>query len=136
MIEVVHLIPALWRWFINIAWVRYITGRRAPEVPVPEAIGTPNTEFPDEEKGVYDDEPSYTDELPLLEKTEKHDYSDETTEYGELQIPRFYSAAVPCMPTDPPTPAFRLPWGEQYFRTPHLYRPSVFKPKRHLIFVL
>lgn len=87
MIELIHLTPGFWRWLINIKWVRYITGRPAPEIPGPEEMGTPDTEFIDEKQETIDDQSSFTDELPLLGKTQKPDHSDETTENGQSQLP-------------------------------------------------
>jgi hypothetical protein len=86
LIEVAHLVPGFWRWLINLAWVRYITGRPVPEVPGPEEIGTPETEFIDEKKGSIDDESSFMDQLPLLGKTQKPDHLVETTEHGQFQL--------------------------------------------------
>jgi len=84
MIEVARLVPALWRWFINVHWVRYITGRRAPKVLSPEETGSPATEFIHEKKGSVDSESDFMDELPLLDKTQEPDHSSGATEYDTL----------------------------------------------------
>ncbi|KAF9781525.1 hypothetical protein BJ322DRAFT_1076724 [Thelephora terrestris] len=84
MIEVGRLAPRLWRWFINIHWVRYITGRRAPRVPGPEEMGSPAPDFVDEKEGTADDESGLVYELPLLGKTREADDLEETTEHVTL----------------------------------------------------
>jgi hypothetical protein len=89
-------------------------------VPGSEEMGTPDTEFPDEKKVMDDDEPSYTDELPLLEKTRKRDHSDETTEYGEPQIPRLCSTIFLRTPADPPPSILGS------IKLPHLYLSPLF----------
>lgn len=87
LIELAHLTPRFWRWLINLTWVRYVTRRPAPGVPGPEEIGSPDTEFLDEKKGIIDDQSSFMDELPLLGRTQKSDHSDEITEKGQSQFP-------------------------------------------------
>lgn len=123
-IELVHIAPCFWRWWINIAWVRYITGRPAPEVPGPEEIGTLDTEFDDEKKEIIDDESSFTDELPLLGKTEKIDHSYGTAEHGQSQLSHPYSSTFIRIfsPYDlllpPPFPPFAN-------RNPLSHRPAI-----------
>jgi hypothetical protein len=87
VIEAAHSAPDLWRWLINLAWIRRITGRPAPKVPGPEEMGTPHTELIDwqkhEKKGSIDSQSSLVAELPLLGKAQKPDHSNEATEYGQ-----------------------------------------------------
>lgn len=102
MIETARLIPALWRWFINLHWVRYITGRRAPKVPSPEELGSPATEFTNEKKGTVDSESDFMDELPLLDKTQEPDNSGDTTEYGQSKLSRsYFSIFLPASAISP-----------------------------------
>jgi hypothetical protein len=86
LIEVTHSAPALWRWFIDLRWVRFITRRPAPEVPSPEEMGTPNAEFidwqNDEKKGTVDSQTSFVAEQPRLGKT-RPDHPKGATEYGQ-----------------------------------------------------
>ena len=51
LIEVFHLAPDLWHWFINLPLVRFITRRPAPEVPSPEEMGIPSIESIDWQNG-------------------------------------------------------------------------------------
>jgi hypothetical protein len=87
IIEVSHLVPDMWRWFINLVWVRFITRRPAPEVPSPEEMGTPNVEFVDwqngEKKGTVDSQTSFVTEQPRLGRTQQPDRSKGVTEYGQ-----------------------------------------------------
>ena len=87
LIEVAHSAPILWRWFINLRWVRFITRRPAPEVPSPEEMGTPNAEFIDwqnnEKKGTVDSQTNFVAEQPRLGKTQA-DHSGGATEYGQF----------------------------------------------------
>lgn len=85
MIELAHLAPGFWRWLINLALVRRITGRPAPEVPGPEEMGTPDAESVDQKKEIIDDQSSFVDDLPLLEKTQKFDFPEGTAEHGQSQ---------------------------------------------------
>ena len=70
LIEVSHLAPDLWRWFINLPLVRFITRRPAPEVPSPEEFGVPSAECIDqqnsEKKGTVDGQFSTVIEQPRL----------------------------------------------------------------------
>lgn len=70
MIEVAHSTPRFWRWFIDLRWIRFITGRRAPRVPGPEEKGTPEVDTVDwqnvEKKGIVDDQTSFVAEQPRL----------------------------------------------------------------------
>ncbi|KAF9645472.1 hypothetical protein BDM02DRAFT_3271660, partial [Thelephora ganbajun] len=88
IIELAHLTPELWRWLINPSWVRYITRRPVSEIPDPEEIGTPNSEFVDwqnnEKKGTIDSQSSFTTEQPWLGRTKQPDSPKEVTEYHAL----------------------------------------------------
>lgn len=86
LIEVSHSAPDLWRWFINLAWIRFITGRSVPQVPGPEEMGTPTTEFIDwqnEKKGSANSRTSFTAEQPQLGATQQLDHSNGVTEHGQ-----------------------------------------------------
>jgi hypothetical protein len=87
LIEVSHSAPDLWRWFINLPWVRFITRRSAPQVPSPEEMGTPDAEFVDwqnnEKKGTVNSRSSFVAEQPRLGKTQNPDRSKGATEYGQ-----------------------------------------------------
>jgi len=87
LIEVSHSAPQLWRWLINLVWVRYITGRAASEVSDPEEMGTPNLEFVDlqnnEKKGTVDSQSSFTADQPRLGMTQVPNHAKEVTEYGQ-----------------------------------------------------
>lgn len=87
IIEVSHSAPDLWRWFINLAWVRFITGRSAPQAPGQEEMGTPNTEFVDwqnnEKKGTGNSRTSFTADQPRLGVTQQVDNSHGVTEHGQ-----------------------------------------------------
>lgn len=67
MIEVAHSAPQLWRWFINLRWIRFITRRPARKASSPEEMGTSEAEFIDwqqsEKKGTAD---SFVAEVPRL----------------------------------------------------------------------
>lgn len=100
MIELTHSAPDLWRWFINLRWVRFITGRPAPEVLSPEEMGTPDAEFIDwqknEKKGTVDSQSSFVTEQPWLGKAQQPNHSKDPTEkgpteYGQSQVPRPFS---------------------------------------------
>ena len=87
LIEVSHSAPDLWRWFINLPLVRFITRRPAPQVPSPEEMGTPDAEFIDwqnnEKKGTADSQSSFVTEQPRLGKTQHPDRSEGATEFGQ-----------------------------------------------------
>ena len=87
IIEVSHSVPDLWRWFINLAWVRFITGRSARETPGPEEMGTPDAEFVDwqknEKKGTVDSQSSFVADQPRLGITQQPDRSKGVSEYGQ-----------------------------------------------------
>ena len=91
LIEVSHSAPDLWRWFINLPWVRFITRRPAPRVPSPEEMGTPDAEFIDwqnnEKKGTVDSQSSFMTEQPRLGKTHDPNHSKGATEYGQSHVP-------------------------------------------------
>lgn len=87
LVEVSHSAPDLWRWVINLGWVRYITRRPAPEPSGPEEMGTPDAEFIEwqnnEKKGTVDSQSSFVPEQPQLGKTLQPDRSNGVTEYGQ-----------------------------------------------------
>lgn len=88
MIEVAHSAPELWRWMINLRWIRYITGRSVARAPSPEETGTPETEFVDwqqtEKKGTLDSQSSFVAEGPRLGIARPTiDHSNGVTEYGQ-----------------------------------------------------
>jgi len=86
VIEVSHSVPDLWRWFINLPWVRFITRRPASQVPSLEEMGTPDAEFIDwqnEKKGTVDSQSGFMAEQPRLGKTQNPDGSKGATEYGQ-----------------------------------------------------
>ena len=87
IIEVSHSAPKLWRWFINLTWVRFITRRPAPETPGPEEMGTPDVEFVDwqknEKKGTVDSQSSFLADQPRLGQTQQLDRSKGVSEYGQ-----------------------------------------------------
>ena len=86
VIQVSHLAPDLWRWFIDLPLVRFITRRPAPEVPSPEEMGILSTGFIDrqnkEKDATFGGQSSSTIEQPWLGRTEQPDRSDGLTEYG------------------------------------------------------
>lgn len=92
LIEVAHSTPAFWRWFINLPWIRFITGRRAPNVPGPEELGTPGSEYIDwqngEKKGTADSRTSFVAEQPQLgivpPQQQQPDNSNGPSEYGQF----------------------------------------------------
>lgn len=86
VIEVSHSAPDLWRWFINLPWVRFITRRPVSQVPSLEEMGTPDAEFIDwqnEKKGMVDSQSGFVAEQPRLGKTQNPDGSKGATEYGQ-----------------------------------------------------
>lgn len=87
IIEVSHSAPDLWRWLINLAWVRFITGRSAPSVPGAEEMGTPNIEFVDwqngEKKETAGSQSSLAADQPHLAATQQPERSKEVSEYGQ-----------------------------------------------------
>ena len=83
IIELSHSIPDLWRWFINLTWVRFITRRPAPQVSGPEEMGTPDAEFVDwqnEKKGTDD---SFVADQPQLGMTQQLNHSNGVFESGQ-----------------------------------------------------
>ena len=70
IIEVIHLAPDLWRWFINLPLVQFTTRRPAPEVSSPEEMGIPSAEPIDrqnsEKKGTVDGQFSSVTKQPRL----------------------------------------------------------------------
>ena len=96
VIQVACMAPELWRWLINLAWVRYITGRPAPRTADLKTMGTPNPTWRHrEEEGMIDNQSSFVTEQPLLGGTRAIDQPDRTTEHGQYQLftilPLFYS---------------------------------------------
>jgi len=87
IIEVAHSLPEFWRWIINLSWVRYITRRRAPEIPGPEEMGTPNAEFTDrqnnEKKGPVDSQSSSVTVQPRLSQAQQPDGSKGVIEHDQ-----------------------------------------------------
>ena len=81
LIELAHLAPGCWRWLINLAWVRHITRR-----PAPEEIGTPDVAFLDEKSGTMDEQSSFMDGVPLLDKTQRPDHPGKDTEDGKSKL--------------------------------------------------
>ena len=84
IIEVSHSAPDLWRWFINLAWVRFITRRPAPELPGPEEMGSPNpglVNWQNEKKGISNSQTSFTVDQPRLGVTQQLDNSYGITEH-------------------------------------------------------
>ncbi|KAF9781383.1 hypothetical protein BJ322DRAFT_1112078 [Thelephora terrestris] len=88
LIEVTHSAPQLWRWFINLPWIRFITGRRAPKIPGAEEMGTVETEYIDwqkkEKKGTADSQTSFVAEEPRLGIVQQTDDSNGASEYGQF----------------------------------------------------
>ena len=112
VIEVSHSAPDLWRWFINLPWVRFITRRPVSQVPSLEEMGTPDAEFIDwqnEKKGMVDSQSGFVAEQPRLGKTQNPDGSKGATEYGQSQI--FHTHA----PSPPP-----------FLHSTHVIQPRTF----------
>ena len=86
VIQVSHLAPDLWRWFIDLPLVRFITRRPAPEVPSPEEMGILSAGFIDrqnkEKNATLDGQSSSVIEQLRLGRTEQPNRSEGLTEYG------------------------------------------------------
>ena len=67
-------------------------------------MGTPTNEFIHEKKGSVDSESNFMDDVPLLEKTQQLERSDETTEYGQSPPSR----SCPSILLHSPLPGGRL----------------------------
>ena len=87
LIELSHSAPDLWRWFINLTWVRFITRRSVPEVSGPEELGTPDTEFIEwqnnEKKGTANSRTSFAADQPRLGVIQQADDSNGVSEHGQ-----------------------------------------------------
>lgn len=91
IIEVSHSAPELWRWLINLPWVRFITGRRVSKLPGSEEAGTPETEFIDwqksEKKGTLGSQSSLVAEAPQLGIAQPTDHDlNGVTEHGQSPL--------------------------------------------------